>query len=134
METAIVGWQGGEGRALTTEVRTLDRDSRARTHLANERTFLAWLRTGLSFVALGLATAQFLERAGPGNIDVATPLAVLLIVGGTAMTIAGGRRFSNAGAAIEDGTFVPRPGAIVLVVIVSAIAGLAALAFVVFER
>lgn len=131
---AIVGWQGGDDRNLTTEVKTLDRDSRARTHLANERTFLAWLRTGLSLVALGLATAQFLERVGPGNIDVATPLAVLLIVGGTAMTVVGGRRFSEAGAAIEDGRFVPRAGAIVLAVVVSAIAGVAALAFVAFDR
>lgn len=121
-------------RAVTTAVKTLDRDSRARTHLANERTFLAWLRTGLSLVALGLAIAQFLERRTPNGWDIATPLAVLLIVGGTAMTAVGGRRFVNAGHAIEDGTFVPSVGAIMVAVAFAALAGLAALLFVALQR
>jgi putative membrane protein len=121
-------------RAVTTAVKTLDRDSRARTHLANERTFLAWLRTGLSLVALGLATAQFLERQTPFGWDVATPLSVLLIVGGTAMTAVGGRRFVSAGHAIEDGSYVPSVGAITVAVAFAALAGLAALLFVVLQR
>jgi putative membrane protein len=119
---------------LATGVKTLDRDSRARTHLANERTFLAWLRTGLSLVALGLATAQFLERRTPSGWDVATPLSVLLIVGGTAMTVVGGRRFVNAGQAIEEGRFVPAVGAIVVAVAFAGLAGVAALLFVALER
>lgn len=119
---------------LATVVKTLDLDSRARTHLANERTFLAWLRTGLSLVALGLATAQFLERRGPAGLDFVTPLAILLIVGGTAMTVLGGRRFVEAGKAVEAGNFVPKVGAIIWAVAMAAVAGVAALGFVVLDR
>ncbi len=134
MEIGVTSQPSTPERAVTTAVKTLDRDSRARTHLANERTFLAWLRTGLSLVALGLATAQFLERTTISGWDIATPLAVLLIVGGTAMTAVGGKRFVDAGHAIEEGTFVPAAGAIVVAVAFAALAGLAALLFVVLQR
>ncbi len=121
-------------RSVARSVKTLDRDSRARTHLANERTFLAWLRTGLSLVALGLATAQFLERRLPNGWDLATPLAILLIVGGTAMTAAGGRRFVDAGHAIEEGEYTPNVGAIAVAVAFAGLAGVAALLFVALQR
>lgn len=121
-------------RVLATGVKTLDRDSRARTHLANERTFLAWLRTGLSLVALGLATAQFLERRTSNGWDIATPLSILLIVGGTAMTVVGGRRFADAGHAIDEGTYVPSVGAILVAVAFVGIAGAGALLFVALAR
>jgi putative membrane protein len=115
-------------------VKTLDLDSRARTHLANERTFLAWLRTGLSLVAVGLATAQFLGRAGTDDFPVATVLAVLLVAGGTVMSAVGGWRFVRSGRAIEDGTFVPRTGAIVFAVAFAALAGVVSLFFVAMRR
>ena len=58
---------------------TVDHDSRARTHLANERTFLAWFRTGITLVALGLAAAQFLGSDTPGGPPLIHILATLVI-------------------------------------------------------
>ena len=68
---------------------TVDHDSRARTHLANERTFLAWFRTGITLVALGLAAAQFLgsdTRTGRPLVHV---LATVVIVTGAFVVVVG---------------------------------------------
>lgn len=116
-------------RAVVRSVRTVDADSRARTHLANERTFLAWLRTGLSLVALGIATAHFLETPGqPVNLPAALGLA--LAAGGTVMAAAGGKRFLDGTHMIEAGTYRPHPLAVVLSVALVAAAGAAAIAFI----
>jgi len=111
-----------------------DPDSRARTHLANERTFLAWLRTGLSLIALGLAAAQFLRGLFPGGVALAVLLAVLLIIIGTIMVIFGGWRYIEARDQIEAQTYVPSSVSVVFSVVLVAIGGLLALAFVVIFR
>lgn len=117
-------------RAVVGAVRTVDADSRARTHLANERTFLAWLRTGLSLVALGLAIAHFLDPDGLAGPDLALALGVVLVISGIAVTAAGGRRFLRARDQIEAGTYRPDAPVVVLSVALVALAGLAALAYV----
>ena len=118
-------------RSVVAAVRTVDADSRARTHLANERTFLAWLRTGLSLVALGIAVASFLElgRAQPGSFALA--LGVVLVVSGTAVSAAGGRRFIRARDQIESGTYRPDAPVVILSVLLVATVGLASLAYIV---
>lgn len=107
--------------------RVVDADSRARTHLANERTFLAWLRTGLSLVALGLAAAQFLGGNVPGEEQMVTVLAALLIVSGALMTVAAGRRFLVARNAIETGTYSSGAVAIALSAALAVATGIIAL-------
>lgn len=39
-----------------------EKDSQAKSCLANERTFLARLRTAIALISFSLAVAQFLER------------------------------------------------------------------------
>lgn len=120
------------GDAVEGAIRTVDADSRARTHLANERTFLAWLRTGLSLVALGIAIAQFLEP-GPGQgLGFAVVLGGVLVVSGTLVTAAGGRRFIQARRQIEAGAYRPDLPVVVLSVFLVAVAGLASLVYIVW--
>src|SRR5918995_462342 len=73
-----------------------DRDSRARTHLANERTFLAWLRTGLSLVAVGLAAAGFLPVDLVPGFPYVRSFAALLVLSGTVMVLHGASRYMRA--------------------------------------
>ena len=68
---------------------TVDADSRARTHLANERTFLAWFRTGITLVALGLAGAQLLGGESDQERSVVLLLATLVIVTGAFLVLVG---------------------------------------------
>jgi len=120
------------GERVEEAVRTVDADSRARTHLANERTFLAWLRTGLSLVALGIAVAHFLEPGGGRGLGFAVVLGVVLVASGTLVTAAGGRRFIRARDQIEAETYRPDSLVVILSVVLVAVAGLASLAYIVW--
>ncbi len=120
------------GDTVEAAVRTVDADSRARTHLANERTFLAWLRTGLSLVALGIAVAHFLEPARDRGPSFALVLGVVLVVSGTLVTAAGGRRFIQARDQIETGTYRPDAPVVIVTVFLVAVAGVASLAYIVW--
>lgn len=111
--------------------RRADPDTRARTHLANERTFLAWLRTGLSLVALGLVTAQFLERDLLPGVPVTTIFSLFLVASGMLLTILGGIHFIHARNEIDGGAYLPSTRAIIVGMTVAIIAGVLALALVV---
>lgn len=116
---------------MSAAPRPADPDSRARTHLANERTFLAWLRTGLVALGLGLAAAQFLGEPVVAGVSLILPLSVLLVLSGVVLTAVAGVRFAEARDRIDDGTYRPRGGAIVLAVVIVAAIGLVSLLVVV---
>lgn len=114
--------------------RSVDPDSRARTHLANERTFLAWVRTGLSLIALGLVAAQFLQPDLLPGFPISTVFAVLLIVGGVALVVVGTVHYTESRAAIDAGSFTPLSRAVVVTAAVIGVAGLFTLVLVLLLR
>lgn len=86
---------------------TVDPDSRARTHLANERTFLAWFRTGITLVALGLAAAQFLARDVAPGFPVVRGLSTIVIGTGALTVVVGMVRYREGRRHIDAETFAP---------------------------
>lgn len=86
---------------------TVDRDSRARTHLANERTFLAWFRTGITLVALGLAAAQFLARDVSPGIPLVRGLSTIVIATGAFVALVGMWRYREGRRRIDAEAFEP---------------------------
>lgn len=131
-DTPSAAEPGPIDRTVVGAIKTVDADSRARTHLANERTFLAWLRTGLSLVALGIAVASFLEPGRDDGLGMPFVLGVVLAASGTTLVAAGGRRFIRARDQIEAGTYRPDAPAVVLSVFLVAVAGMASLAYIVW--
>ena len=112
----------------------VDRDSRARTHLANERTFLAWLRTGLSLMAVGLAVAGFLpENLVPG-VPYVRSFSILLVLSGTAMVVYGANRYIKAYKQIETGAYDPASSAIVTIAAIVGLFGALAVPLVLLLR
>lgn len=86
-------------------------ESRRRSHLANERTFLAWLRTGLTIAALGLASAQFIERQAPGGIPLIPLLSLLLVFSGIGIITLGWHRYRLVRQAIDGSDVHTHAGA-----------------------
>ena len=86
---------------------SVDPDSRARTHLANERTFLAWFRTGITLVALGLAAAQFLGSDAPDGPQLVHVLATVVIVTGGFVVAVGMTRYREGRRRIDAEAFSP---------------------------
>jgi putative membrane protein len=112
----------------------VDRDSRARTHLANERTFLAWLRTGLSLMAVGLAAARFLPVDLVPGFPYVRSFSVLLVLSGTAMVIYGASRYVRAYRQIETGAYHPAGTAIITTAAIIAFLGILAIPLVLLLR
>jgi putative membrane protein len=111
-----------------------DRDSRARTHLANERTFLAWLRTGLSLVAVGLAAAGFLPIDLVPGFPYVRSFSVLLVLSGTAMVVYGANRYLRVHKQIESGAYNPAGTAVVTIAAIIAFLGILAIPLVLLLR
>lgn len=86
---------------------TVDHDSRARTHLANERTFLAWFRTGITLVALGLAAAQFLARDVSPGFPLVRSLSTVVIATGAVVVVVGMFRYREGRRRIDADAFRP---------------------------
>ena len=112
----------------------VDRDSRARTHLANERTFLAWLRTGLSLMAVGLATAGFLPVDLVPGFPYVRSFAALLVLSGTVMVLYGASRYVRAQRQIETGSYDPAGTAIVTIAAIISLIGILAIPLVLLLR
>jgi putative membrane protein len=112
----------------------VDRDSRTRTHLANERTFLAWLRTGLSLMAVGLAVAGFLPVDLVPGFPYVRSFSVLLVLSGTVLVIYGVSRYVRAYKQIETGAYDPAGTAVVTIAAIVAILGILALPLVFLLR
>lgn len=113
---------------------TVDRDSRVRTHLANERTFLAWLRTGLSLVAVGLAVAGFLPVDLVPGFPYVRSFSVLLVLSGTMMVVYGASRYVRAYKQIETGAYDPASMAIVTIAAIIGFLGILAIPLVLLLR
>jgi putative membrane protein len=112
----------------------VDRDSRARTHLANERTFLAWLRTGLSLMAVGLAVAGFLPVDLVPGFPYVRSFSVLLVLSGTVMVIYGAVRYVRACKQIETGAYDPAGMAVVTIAAIISFLGILAVPLVFLLR
>jgi putative membrane protein len=112
----------------------VDRDSRARTHLANERTFLAWLRTGLSLMAVGLAAAGFLPVDLVPGFPYVRSFAALLVLSGTAMVLYGASRYVRAQQQIETGSYDAAGTAIVTIAAIISLLGILAIPLVLLLR
>jgi putative membrane protein len=93
---------------------TVDLDSRARTHLANERTFLAWLRTGITLIALGLAAAQFLDPDVFAGLPLVAMLSTLVIAMGAFTVGVGLYRYRVGARRIEAEAFRPANSSLVV--------------------
>ena len=111
-----------------------DRDSRARTHLANERTFLSWLRTGLSLMAVGLAAAGFLPVDLVPGFPYVRSFAALLVLAGTSMVLYGARRYVRAHQQIETASYDPAGTAIVTIAALVGLLGILAIPLVFLLR
>ena len=112
----------------------VDRDSRARTHLANERTFLAWLRTGLSLMAVGFAVAGFLpENLVPG-VPYVRSFSILLVLSGTVVVVYGANRYVKAYKQIETGSYDPAGAAVVTIAAIVGFLGILAIPLVLLLR
>jgi putative membrane protein len=112
----------------------VDRDSRARTHLANERTFLAWLRTGLSLMAVGLAAAGFLPVDLVPGFPYVRSFSALLVLSGTVMVLYGASRYMRANQQIETGSYDPAGTAIVTIAAIISLLGILAIPLVLLLR
>jgi putative membrane protein len=111
-----------------------DRDSRARTHLANERTFLAWLRTGLSLMAVGLAVAGFLPVDLVPGFPYVRSFSVLLVLSGIMMVLYGASRYVKAYQQIETGAYDPAGTAIITIAAIVGFLGILAIPLVLLLR
>lgn len=114
--------------------RTVDPDSRARTHLANERTFLAWLRTGLSLMAVGLAAAGFLPVDLVPGFPYVRSFATVLVLSGTMTVLYGANRYIRACRRIETGSYDPAGTAVVTIAAIISLLGILAVPLVLLLR
>jgi putative membrane protein len=112
----------------------VDRDSRTRTHLANERTFLAWLRTGLSLMAVGLAAAGFLPVDLVPGFPYVRSFATLLVLSGTVMVPYGASRYMRAQQQIETGSYDSAGTAIMTIAAIVSLLGILAIPLVLLLR
>jgi putative membrane protein len=108
---------------------SVDPDSRARTHLANERTFLAWFRTGLALMALGLAAGQFIVLEGDAGRWIVRVLSTLVMLTGVLLSSVGTWRYLKGRREIEQASFRPAGPAVMVVGLGAAILGVLAIGF-----
>lgn len=104
---------------------------KARAHLANERTFLSWFRTGLTCMALGIASAQLLERDKVANVPLSTLVAVILTLLGLLLIVLGRMRYRTVAIGINEGTFHAHRRGLDIAVIGAFIIAVLALVFIV---
>ncbi len=103
-------------------------------HLANERTFLAWIRTGVAIMGFGFVVARFglalreLALRSSAFIILSLPfssfIGVLLVILGTAITIAALVTFIQVRNAIDREEFHPQLSFSVLLTVLSSLVGI----------
>ena len=109
---------------------TVDADSRARTHLANERTFLAWFRTGITLVALGLAGAQFLQAETAEAAVLVRGLSTVVIGTGAFVVVVGMHRYREGRRRIDAEVFRPAWVSITVAAVAALLTAALGIAFV----
>jgi putative membrane protein len=109
---------------------TVDPDSRARTHLANERTFLAWLRTGITLIALGLAAAQFLDPDVFAGVPLVALLSTVVIAMGAFTVGVGMYRYRVGVRRIDAEAFRPANASLVVASVLAFAVAVLAIGFV----
>ena len=107
---------------------SIDGDSRARTHLANERTFLAWFRTGLALIALGLAAGQFLSNSVADWLVLG--LSITMIATGAVLVVVGLNRYRRNRQAIDQAQFQPATTSVDMATAAAVVAAVLAVVFV----
>ena len=85
-----------------------------RTQLANERTYRAYVRTALALQVAGLGVLQFLTQ-GHGSIRYV--LGITLVAAGSALGLAGYRRFRSNERAMRAGRDMGSTNALVVVAV-----------------
>ncbi|MGG5260646.1 DUF202 domain-containing protein [Phycicoccus avicenniae] len=97
-------------------------DPDPRFSLANERTFLAWTRTGLALLA-GAAALDALDLPLPDTLQAV--LAALLAVAGVVVAGTSCWTWARVERAMREGAPLPGNPAMVVVIVVVAVTGLA---------
>jgi putative membrane protein len=114
--------------------------TRTREHLANERTLLAWVRTAIALMGLGFVVARFGlflrevtlgQSAAPEPTALAAGIGAALVGAGVLVTVLSTVRFFRARGQIERGRYEPETFTEVAVVVVTVLAGLALLVYLV---
>lgn len=82
-----------------------EREPDYRWTLASERTYLAYVRTSLALIAAGVAVVAVLDH-GPERLRQV--LAVLLVLAGLSVALAGRHRWTQIDAAMRRGEPLPR--------------------------
>ena len=93
-----------------------------RDHLANERTLLAWVRTSIAIAALGFVVARFgllIRELGPKAprptpLELSTGFGVALVACGAVLVLLATLRYRQAARAIDQNTYAPSTGLILL--------------------
>ncbi len=115
--------------------------NRARDHLANERTFLAWVRTGAAIVIFGFAIGRFSIAIRQFTAFIGHPVRTAgisvwmgagAIISGVLLVITGLIRYRKTRAQLDTGTFEPAGFVLDLVTILTALFGLALVAYLVY--
>ncbi len=78
-----------------------------RFSLANERTFLAWIRTALALMAGGVALVAVVPDFGPGWLQHAAGLLLLLLA--ISVALLAYRRWRQTELALRTGRSLPAP-------------------------
>ncbi|MFD6058182.1 YidH family protein [Rhodococcus wratislaviensis] len=105
-------------------------DPDPRFTMANERTYLAWIRTALALIAAALALEAFGGTVVPTTIRL--PAAITLLAGAVLVAALALIRWLRVEIALRHGRSLPLPGSAVLVALLVAGAGLAAVVVLVW--
>lgn len=100
--------------------------------LANERTFLAWVRTALGLLAGSVAMVHLVPDAGSSPAPLERTVGFVLAGLGTAVALAGFRRWRRVQVAMERGGRLPASRDPLWLAL--AVAGLAAILLVMVAR
>ncbi len=106
--------------------------NRARDHLANERTYLSWIRTAVSLLGFGILIVRlrFAPEAGQsGQGGHGWELGFVFALAGIAMSLGAHRNYFSSLRAIENDTFEPARGWVLVCTALICVVGLGVLVY-----
>lgn len=103
--------------------------NRARDHLANERTYLSWIRTAVSLMGFGILIVRlrFAPEANPHGHG--WELGFVFALAGILMSLGASRNYFVSLRAIENDTFEPARGWILVCTALICVVGLGVLIY-----